>query len=142
SDTISWTKLGSALVGKNCKYAGSPHRVKFFIQNNEDGEQAAAITSWRLHGQSDEFNPNELAPVYLARKIIGFNCRVAWPYRDENDEIEWLDEWFETNRLPAAVEITLYMDPLEEDGPPVEIKRLVGVPVAPLSGPWRKKDSA
>lgn len=141
SDEISWVKIGSSLIGKSSDYALSPHRIRFWIGRDEEGEPAAMITSWRLHGQPDEFDPSELEPVVIGKKVTGFNCSPAWPYVDDDEEIEWLTEWFETNKLPTAVELTLYMEPLEEDGPPVEIKRLVGIPVAPLSGPWRKKDS-
>ena len=49
--------------------------------------------------------------------------------------IEWLDNWEMTNRLPAFVELTLYLEPLEEGGQPVEIKRVVDIPVAHLG--WR-----
>jgi len=37
--------------------------------------------------------------------------------------------------VPKAVEITLYMEPLAEGEPPIEIRRMVTIPVAELS--WR-----
>ncbi|MFO7871051.1 MAG: prepilin-type N-terminal cleavage/methylation domain-containing protein [Kiritimatiellia bacterium] len=131
SDTISWVKTGSALVGANSPFAESPHRVQFFMTENEEGEPAAAVRQWRLYGQPEDFDPGELDPVFLSTRITGFNCRVA--YRIVADEVEWLDEWQYTNKLPTAVELTLYMAPVQEDGQPVEIKRALGVPVAPLS---------
>jgi hypothetical protein len=55
------------------------------------------------------------------------------PEADMEDEIEWIDEWEDTNRLPYSVEVTLWMDPVEEDDDPIELKRVVQVPLAPLS---------
>lgn len=130
SDTISWVKVGSALIGKNCPFAESPHRVKFTIEEDEDGKKAVAVRAWRLHGQSEDFDPEQLAPIFLSRKVNGFNCKSA--YRKIEDEIEWMDEWEHTNKLPTVVEITLWLEPLEEGEPLIEIKRIVGIPVAPL----------
>jgi len=134
ADTISWVKLGSALVGKNCPYAGSPHRVEFSVMEDESGEPRVAVRSWQLHGQPEDFEPEDVEPLFLPSRITGFDCRAA--YRKVDDEIDWLDEWDETNKLPTVVEITLYMEPIEEGGAPIEIKRRVGIPTAALC--WRK----
>ena len=40
-----------------------------------------------------------------------------------------MDEWEFTNSLPRLVEITVYLDPLEEFGDPVELKRVVEIPL-------------
>jgi len=92
-----------------------------------------AVRAWRLHGQADTFDPAQLPPVFLSSRVLGFNCRTA--YEKKDDEIDWLDDWEETNRLPTVVELTLYLEPLDKDEPPVEVKRVLGIPVAPLS--WR-----
>jgi len=41
------------------------------------------------------------------------------------------DEWLNTNNLPPAVEVTLYLKPLDEHEPPIEMKRYVRIPVVP-----------
>lgn len=134
SDTISWAKLGTSLVGSDCPFAGSPHRVQFFVGTDEESEQVARIRAWPLFGQDEDFDPEQdVEPMTLSRGITGFNCRPAFEMK--NDEIDWLDEWEETNRLPRLVEITLYLKPLEEGGEPLEIKRVVTLPVAPLA--WK-----
>ena len=35
SDVISWVKLGSSLVGEDCSFADSPHRVVVSVENIE-----------------------------------------------------------------------------------------------------------
>jgi len=131
ADSMSWVKLGYALVGKECPFAGGPHRVKVSLEADDEGREAVAVRAWRVHGQPEDFDPDEIEPVFLSARVRGLNCRSA--YREVDGEIEWLDEWDDTNRLPTVVEITLYLDPLEEGGEPVEIKRVIGIPVAELS---------
>jgi prepilin-type N-terminal cleavage/methylation domain-containing protein len=132
-DTICWVKLGGALVGKDSRLAGSPHRIKVSLEETPEGKKAVAVRAWRLHGQPDSFDPEEVEPVYLSTRVVGLNLRTA--YRKIEDEIEWMDDWEETNRLPTVVEATLYLEPLSRGESPVELKRVFGVPVAPLC--WR-----
>lgn len=143
SDVISWVKLGSALVGKDCPFAGTPHRVDFFVDENEDGEPVAAVKAWRLDGQPEDFDPDDdVEPVFLSRQVRGFNCRTIMEEDvDEDGDIEWQDEWDFTNDLPLAVEITLYLEPIERNGDPVELSRIVEIPVAYLSDPWTDTSS-
>ncbi|MBN1557522.1 MAG: hypothetical protein JW951_05180, partial [Lentisphaerae bacterium] len=61
----------------------------------------------------------------------GFNCRPAFEL-DEEEGIDWLDEWEDTNRIPLYVEVTLYTEPAEEGGDPVAVRRAVSIPVAAL----------
>lgn len=130
-DEISWVKLGGALVGRDQAYAESPHRVRFFLADNENGRRSAAVVSWRIEGQPEDFDPDTLAPVYLSSRVVGFNCRAAWTL-DKDGEIDWEDEWTHTNRIPSAVEVTLYIEPVTPGQPPVELKRIVGLRTAEL----------
>ena len=127
SDKISWVKLGGALVGADCPFIGTPHRIKFFLEDGKDDKKQAAITAWRVRGQADDFDPDKLESTPISKGITGFNCRPRDPL---SAEVEWLDEWEDTNKIPTAVELTLYMDPLDKGDDPVEIKRIVEVPVA------------
>lgn len=147
SDKISWVKLGGALVGRDAVFAGSPHRIEFYVDEDETGARAAVIRAWRLLGQPEEFDPDEdVEPVFIARKVTGFNCRMKDPESEDIvglDGIEWIDEWEgdgRTNRLPKIVEITLWMEPLDEGEPPIEMKRVLEIPLAALS--WDRGTSS
>ena len=139
SDAISWVKLGGALVGKSDIIAATPHRVKFWVDDGVVGERAAFYTAWRLQGQPEDFDPEELEPVELSRRLVGFNCRTAGPddFDEDTGEIDWQGEWESTNSLPLALELTFYLAPPDEGGSPIELQRAVEIPVAHLSGPWR-----
>jgi prepilin-type N-terminal cleavage/methylation domain-containing protein len=134
SDSMSWVKIGGAMVGADCPFSGSPHRIQFFCDPAKK-TGGAMIRAWRLQDQTEDFDPEQdVIPTPLSDRIRGFNVRCFDKYEDSG-EIEWLDEWKETNRLPRKVEITLYLEPATEGDDPVEIKRIVEIPVAPLS--WR-----
>ncbi len=133
SETISWVKLGTALVGDDCSFAGSPHRVIVSMEADEDGRTAVAVRSWRLADEPEDFDPEELEPVLLSSKVTSLTCQPMDPNPDIAGEIEWMDEWTETNRLPKAVKITLEIEPVDKDGEPVELQKVVEIPVASLS---------
>jgi hypothetical protein len=130
-DSISWVKLGSALVGSHSELADSPHRTKFSLELHDD-EPEVAIRAWRMVGQPDDFDPEKEEPFFLSRRVTGFDCRCA--LKVEDGEIVWEEEWKDenTNRLPRFVEATVYVQagPGEE---PLELRRIVEMPVAYLS---------
>ena len=139
SDSISWVKEGSDLVGVNSYMAKTFHHVRFFIgQDKKNGIQGAAFTAWGdEYLQPDDFDPNTLEPEVLSDRITGLGIRVA-TNDFESEKIEWMDEWEGkcsaggdcTNHLPRFIEITLYLQPLEEGNPPLEMRRLVDIPIA------------
>jgi len=138
ADSISWVKEGSDLVGVNSYMAKTFHHVRFFIGRDKKGNRGAAYTAWGdEYLQPDNFEPDALEPEVLSDRITGLGIRVA-TNDFEAEKIEWLDEWEGkcsagddlTNHLPRFVEITLYLQPLEEGDPPLEMKRLVDIPIA------------
>jgi prepilin-type N-terminal cleavage/methylation domain-containing protein len=132
-DTLSWVKLGNALVGSDPALANAPHRIQVFLVDTDEDEPAFAIKAWRPFAQPEDFDPEEIPPLALSTEVRGLDCRVATNVA--NEKLEWETEWEATNRLPQAVEITLYLSPVEKDGPPVQLKRCVRIPLAPLS--WK-----
>lgn len=127
SDAISWVKLGTALVGSSFPFAENPHRVEFRVEEDARGEPAAAIRAWHLHGLPEDFDPDEIEPLFLSSKVVGFNCRCGAEVA--GGEIQWEDEWEMSNSVPPFIELTLFLQPLEEGEPPVEVKRIVTVPM-------------
>lgn len=156
-DTISWVKLGTALIGADAPIAGTPHRIEVFV--DEPGEAAGggaaagglAVRAWRIAALPEEFDPaKDVATLHLTPRVVGMNCRVLDPANNlaegdapaVDDELEWLDEWEGdyTNRLPHALEVSLYLAPSRDDEEALEVKRIVEIPLAPLA--WRDKGAA
>lgn len=145
ADVASWVKLGSALVGKDSPYAGGPHRVQVTLEKETSGSESLAVRSWGLLSQVEGFESDKLPAVPIAAHVVGINFRFQEPkepaapgstaVNDLSDEIKWMDDWEDTNRIPQTIELTVYMEPLEKNGDEVEIKRIVEIPVAPLA--WR-----
>lgn len=144
-DSMQWTKLGTALVGADAPYAGMPHAVQVSVSDVTDARgktrTGLAVRSWRLDLQQADFDTEKVPAVLLSTRVIGFNCRtldITQPAKVENakPELKWSDEWATSNRLPYAVEITLFIQPPEEGKEPLEMKRIVRLPMAERS--WGK----
>jgi len=136
-DVISWVKTGTALLGPDDALDYGLHRVQVSIEEDKDGLLAVATRAWRPYANPDSFDFSQLDPFFVSGKVRGLSCRVSTNRTDEG--WEWQDEWSNeaTNHLPSAVEIILYLDPIDPDDTPVELKRMVEIPVAPFS--WSKK---
>lgn len=133
SDKISWVKVGSSIVGRDCPFEGTPHRIEISLEQDDKGEPGIAYKAWRLQGQAEDFDPDKLEPVMISKKVVGFNVRTA--YKIKEGEIDWLEKWedINTNKLPLMVEITLKLAPIEKGNDPIEIKRICTIPTGPLS---------
>jgi hypothetical protein len=85
--------------------------------------------------QLEDFKPEEEVKEFiLAPRVIAFNCRVLDKTQPKKDDLpNWQDEWKFSNSIPKAVEITLFMEPIKEDDDPLEIKRIVEIPMSDLS---------
>lgn len=141
-DSISWVKIGRALVGEDCGFADSPHRINVWV--DEGGQADAAglmVKAWRVDLQLDEFDADEdVAAVGISPRVVGLSCRVLDKDQPEkDDEPNWQDTWDFSNSIPKAVEITLYMAPPEDKDEPLEVKRIVEIPMFDLSQNPRNK---
>lgn len=137
-DSISWVKMGPALVGEECGFSESPHRVSLSVfegDRNGVAERGLALKAWRIDLQLEDFKPDEeVADFILAPRVIGMNCRVLDKTKPKVDDLpNWQDEWKFSNSIPKAVELTLYMEPLKENEEPLEIKRIIEIPMSELS---------
>ncbi|MBU0714540.1 MAG: prepilin-type N-terminal cleavage/methylation domain-containing protein [Verrucomicrobia bacterium] len=132
-DIISWVKTGTALLRLKDPLSKGLHRVRLSIEDDGDAGSAVAVRAWRPYANSITFDPMEIDPHFVSGKVVGLDCRVAKEMKD--DKWDWMEVWEDaaTNCLPLAVEITLYLEPLDRNEPPVEIQRTIEIPVAPLS---------
>ena len=137
-DSITWVKEGSDLVGSDSTMSKTFHHIRFFIGHDKNGHEGAVYTAWGdEYMQPEDFEPDRIEPEILSDRVVGMGIRVA-TNNFEDDKIEWLDEWEGpcksggdlTNHLPRFVEVTLFLKPLNEGDPPIEMRRLVDIPIA------------
>lgn len=166
-DAISWVKLGTALVGADSPVANAPHRVLLYMLGPGESREpdlaagGLALKAWRVTAQPADFDPYEgdaVRPILLEPKVVAADFNVLDPgdnlekgkapvakaggvYGDEG-KLDWTGEWEDdrTNRLPYAVDVTLYFAPAKEGDEPVKVKRVVTIPCAPLS--WQDRGAA
>lgn len=162
-DRVSWVKLGTSLVGADSPIAGTPHRVELYVADESEAAEenlpapGLALRAWRLVAQTEDFDPTDtesVRPILLTPQVVGMDILPLDPEdnlaeghgiepSEDGEELEWMqDEWTGdyTNRLPYAVQVALYLPPAQGKHDPIEVKRVVVLPTAPLS--WRDKGAA
>ena len=150
SDVISWTKLGPSIVGRNSRFARSPHRVTLFVRSERDAdEEHPAGLIAQVIGE-DKFRPDDFDEddetnwdwFLLGSQVQGFNCRVL-----DKDEpfsggmANWQDTWDTSNCIPRRVQLTVWMKPVDEDKEPYPIVRVLELPLWDISQNAFKVDS-
>jgi len=144
-DKFSWTKIGTALVGEDAPYAGTPHRIEVGMYDLPGGAKGFGYRAWRQDFNVEDFDASKVEPIILSEEIIGVNARMLDPNmsNDPDADLEWIDDWegSYSNSLPRVVEVTLYLENPEKDrkrnAEPIAIRRLVTIPVAYIS--WGEK---
>ena len=150
SDVISWTKLGPAIVGRNSRFARSPHRVTLFVRSERDAdEEHPAGLIAQVIGE-DKFRPDDFDEddetnwdwFLRGSQVQGFNCRVL----DKNEPFShgmanWQDIWDTSNSIPRRVQLTFWMKPVEEDKDPYPVVRVLEIPLWDISQNPIKTDS-
>ena len=132
-DSISWVKIGNALVGEDCAFAGVPHRMVLSMMDGEHGE-GLYVRAWRVDGQTDDFDPEkDVEAILLSSAVVGFNCQMldpTAPAQSVSDEIPWIDRWDDTNSVPSAVHIAIAIVPPKKGDKPLILERYVEIPLA------------
>lgn len=130
SDTIEWTKLGSAMVGSSAR-GDTVHRIQVMVleEGNDDwGERvertglyarvmphAKVITDETEDEKEFTFASDEYyRPILIAKDVEGFNCRVMKKAPEGGDQkvdkSDWEDEFPESNSVPYKVQLTFYIE--------------------------------
>jgi hypothetical protein len=124
-DKLSWVTTSSAFLPPDSVLSKGSHRIIFSIEDNDDGEPAVCIRAY--DPLLEEEDTVEIDRWFVSTEVQGVQCRVYNP-----EEEVWENSWEgeKTNSLPNVVEITLYMNPIEEFGEPITLMRLVEIPIA------------
>ena len=158
SDTICWTKLGPAIVGRNSRFGASPHRVKLYVHTEKDRVERG-LTSYQknklgkkappeeyglvadVNGEAkfrpddyDEDEDDDTEYYTLGPNVQGFNCRVLdkdQPFKD--DQANWSDTWDTSNCIPRRVQLTFWMKPVDDEKEPYPIVRVIEIPLWDVS---------
>ena len=150
SDVITWTKLGNSIVGRNSRFAHSPHRVTLFVRSEKDADEdhpagliAQVIGEEKFRPEDfDEDDETNWDWFLLGPQVQGFNCRVL--DKDEpfkNDMANWQDTWDTSNCIPRRVQLTFWMKPIDDDKDPYPIVRVLEIPLWDISQNPLKTDS-
>lgn len=131
-DSVSWVKTGTSLVDPDAPEGSTLHRVVFTVADDDRGRACAAVKTWRPFGQPEEFDPDDLPYSFVSSSVAGFDCEISTNVSSFG-EIEWEEDWEETNRIPQYVHLSLFLKPAEKDGDLIKVERIVNIPVAPLS---------
>ncbi len=124
-DTISWVTSGMAFLPPDSHLANGLHRLEFSLDSDDRGRPAVAIRAWS-HLADEEESDVKGEPWFVSTEVKGFRCRT---YNAEDEK--WEHEWENTNSIPRLVEVTLYLQPLEDYAEPQKLQRLVEIPIAP-----------
>ena len=124
TDFISFVTSGTAFVPMSSPLVNGLHRLEITIDDDEDGDPGVMIRAIPHLVEPDDY---EGEPWCVSLEVKGLDVRF-YNLKDE----DWEDEWEDTNAIPSLVEVTLYMDPLEEFGEPFTISRIIEIPVAPV----------
>ena len=150
SDVISWTKLGPAIVGRNSRFARSPHRVTLFVRSVRDADKdhpagliAQVIGEDKFRPEDfDEDDENNWDWFLLGSQVQGFNCRVldkSEPFR--SGMANWQDTWDTSNSIPRRVQLTFWMKPVDDNKDPYPVVRVLELPLWDISQNPLKTDS-
>jgi prepilin-type N-terminal cleavage/methylation domain-containing protein len=124
ADRISFVTSGTAFVPRDSPLANGLHRIEISIEENEDGETGVAVRAFPHMVNVEDW---EGEAWFVSAQVKGLDCRTF-----NLVEEEWDDVWEDTNAIPSLVEITLYMDPIEENKDPITMSRVIEIPLAPV----------
>lgn len=123
--TISWVTGSSAFIPPGEAVAHGLHRIEVGGGENEDGMEGLVVTVWPYLADEEQV---EKKSWFISENIKGLSCKV---YDIKEGEEGWKDTWEYSNAIPGLIEITLYAEPAEEHGEPVEFRQLIEIPLGP-----------
>lgn len=131
-DMISWVTGTMAFLPP--RYPTRQGLNRLFLSIEEiDGVRGLAVSAYPHLVDPDDMFVEQVELWIVSPRVKGLQARF---YNMTLNE--WVDEWEDERQIPQFVEITLFLEPLEERGPYREIVRVVEIPVARVSREVRR----
>ncbi len=125
SDTLSFVTASSSFMPVDSPYAKGPHRLKLFIDPDDDGDPALfALPMPAIANPNDFEDEYAVDPILISRSISGLEIQF-W----DKDQETWTEEWESDNSVPERILIDLYVTSPDEDEEPIRFTRVIEIPV-------------
>lgn len=140
ADTITFVTASSAFMPEGSPLRNGPHRIKIYIDGDENGDPALFTTAVPALADIDDFESEYITePHLVSRTIQGIEILL---YNEETDD--WTANWEKENSVPERVKIIVYVPSDDENEDPIEFTRVLDIPVAEsvtkkLAGPSNVK---
>jgi len=126
TDSLSFVTVSPAFMPRNSPLRNGPHRIKIYIDDDENGEPALfskAVPA--LVDMDDKNKGNDPEPYLVSRAIQGLEILV---YNEKTEE--WEDTWEKKNSVPERIKVSLFVPSINEEEKPVVFTRVIDIPVA------------
>jgi len=126
TDSLSFVTVSPALMPRGSMLRNGSHRIKIYIDDDDDGEPAlfTQAAPALVDMEENSFKSN-FEPYLVSRAIQGIEIMVY----DEKAK-EWTDTWEKKNSVPTRIKISLFAPSEKEDEEPIVFTRIIDIPVA------------
>lgn len=131
-DMLSWVTGTMAFLPPRYPTRQGLNRIFLSIEVI-DGVRGLAVSAHPHLLNPDEDQAEAIEPWMISPRVKGLRARF---YDMRTDT--WVEEWEDERQIPQVLEITLFLEPLEERGPLRELIRRVDIPVARISREVRR----
>ena len=131
-DMLSWVSGTMAFLPPRYPTRQGLNRLFLSIETIE-GQRGLAVSAYPHLLDPEDPAVDEVAPWLISPRVQGLQVRF-YDLRTE----DWVDTWEDERQLPQFLEVRLFLEPLEPQGPLRELVRMIEIPVAPLSRDVRR----
>lgn len=131
-DMLSWVTGTMAFLPPRYPTRQGLNRIFLSIEEI-DGQRGLAVSAYPHLLNPEDDQVEEIEPWMISPRVKGLRAR----FYDMRTN-EWVEEWEDERQIPQVLEITLFLEPLEERGPVRELVRRVDIPVARISREVRR----
>jgi len=132
NDMLSWVSGTMAFLPPRYPTRQGLNRIFLSIEEI-DGKRGLAVSAYPHLTDPEDAFVDKVAPWMISSRVLGLQARF---YNLTTNT--WEEEWLDERQIPPFIEITLFLEPLEERGPLREVVRLIDVPVARISREVRR----